>query len=168
MSDDNRAIVLVGQHGVVASVNRQIAITEKVLGSIKQKTVGSTMRSELKATELTMNDPEAEACVWVEQFLEINTNLDFKELQTEVLSHEKDKLRNILPDADDALLNRLVDSLWYRYSYQDDIRWKHFKVEEKQLWSIFHYEWTEDCGNANYVKSKWLLREKELIRHIGK
>lgn len=35
MSDDNRAIVSVGQRGVVASVSRQIAITEKVLGRIQ-------------------------------------------------------------------------------------------------------------------------------------
>src|SRR6185369_10903220 len=35
MSDDSRAIVPVGQRGVVASVSRQIAITEKVLGRIQ-------------------------------------------------------------------------------------------------------------------------------------
>jgi len=152
MSDDSRAIVPVGQRGVVASVRRQIAITEKVLGRIKQES----------------NVSESEAYVWIEQFLKRNTTLDFKELQKEVLSHEKEKLHNMLPDADDALLNLLIDSLWYRYSYQDDIRWKHFKVEEKRLWGIFHDEWSVDCVKANYIKSKWLLREKELIRCIGK
>lgn len=34
MSDNSRAIVPVGQRGVVSSVSRQIAITEKVLGRI--------------------------------------------------------------------------------------------------------------------------------------
>ncbi len=37
MSDDSRAIVPVGQRGVVASVTRQIAITEKLLGRILDK-----------------------------------------------------------------------------------------------------------------------------------
>lgn len=34
MTDNSRAIVPVGQHGVVASVSRQIAVTEKLLGRI--------------------------------------------------------------------------------------------------------------------------------------
>lgn len=37
MSDNSRSIVAIGQHGVVASVNRQIAITEKLLTDLRKR-----------------------------------------------------------------------------------------------------------------------------------
>jgi hypothetical protein len=55
MSDDNRAIVSVGQHGIVVSVNRQIAITEKVLGRMLKGDSSSDFIKLAKLIEIEMN-----------------------------------------------------------------------------------------------------------------
>jgi hypothetical protein len=59
MTDNSRAIVPVGQHGVVASVSRQIAVTEKLLGRILDRHCTSVLPviSEL-IENLIYTDPQ--------------------------------------------------------------------------------------------------------------
>lgn len=147
-------------------MGKQLQLTDKVLDRIMQESVGSANRSEFKATEVTTNSIKMEACVWIEQFLTRNTNLDFVELQKELLSDAKEALRSISPDKYDTEWSLLLDKRWNCFHDENDIRWRLFRVEQNKLWRIFHGEWSKDHGE-NYVKSRWLLRCAELDRQIG-